>query len=93
MIVSLEGVNSVETYLNVNVFVPAVHVTTSAVGVVAELPVIVSPTVKSPDAPLTTIVAVVLDDTILYEITPPVFEPAWNAPVISFIVNKLPPAF
>ena len=90
MIVSVEAVKSVETYLNVSVLVPAVHVTTSAVGDVEELPVIVSPTVKSPEAPDTTIVAVALDDTIRLVITPPVLLPADHVPEISLIVNNTP---
>ena len=85
--VSEEGVNSVETYLSVSVFVPDTHVTTSAVGDVAELPVIVSPTVKAPDAPLTTIVAVVLDETILPTTLLPETDPPWKTPVISLTVN------
>ena len=90
VIVSVEAVKSVETYLNVSVLVPAVHVTTSAVGVVEELPEIVSPTVKSPDAPDTTIVAVALDETIRLVITPPVLLPADHVPEISLIVNNTP---
>ena len=54
------------------------------------LPVIVSPTVKSPEAPDTTIVARVLDDTTLLVIVPPVDEPACQVPEISFIVKITP---
>ena len=84
---------SSDTNFNVSVFVPAFHVTTSAVGAPDELPVIVSPTVKSPLALVTFIVARVLDETTLLVITPPVLEPAAQLPEISLIVNILPPAF
>ena len=92
VIVSVDAVKSVETYLRVSWFVPAFQVTTSAVGVVEELPVIVSPTVKSPDAPVTVIVASVLDETNLLEITPPVLDPEDHDPEISLIVKSTPPA-
>ena len=87
VIVSDDGVNAEDTYLSVNVFVPVVQVTTSAVGAVEELPVIVSPTVKSPEAPVTTIVANVLEETTRLAITPPVLDPAAQLPLISLIVN------